>query len=117
VAIISGATKAIRFGMSAAGSTIEGVDSTGTGSFQPLTINGSTLALQSNGGTEVLAFDSSAPPLVKFSTAGAWTANGAGAAVTFAATTPGVIATPGSVAKWFTIKDNGGVTRYIPSWS
>jgi hypothetical protein len=117
VAIIAGATKGIRFGMSSASSTIEGVDSSGIGSFQPLILNGSTLTLQSNGGTEVLAFDTSSPPVVKFSSGATWTANGAGAAVTFGATTPGAIATPGSVAKWFTVKDNGGTLRYIPSWS
>jgi hypothetical protein len=39
--IMSGLTKGIRFGFGAPSSYIEGVDNTGTGSFQPLTLGGS----------------------------------------------------------------------------
>jgi len=53
---------------------------------------------------------------IQFSNSGNFIANGAGAAVTFGATTPAVIATPASVAKWFKIIDSTGATFYIPGW-
>jgi len=58
-ALFAGTTKGIRIGQGAASSQIEGVDNTGTGSFQPLVLNGSTLTLQSNGGTNAIAIDAS----------------------------------------------------------
>lgn len=41
----NGATKGIRFEHNTSGSTIDGVDNTGSGSFQPLLVQGTTLAL------------------------------------------------------------------------
>ncbi|MGO4171545.1 hypothetical protein [Bosea sp. TAF32] len=43
-----GATKGIRFGFDTGGSKIEGVDSTGVGSFQPLTLSGSGVYIGNN---------------------------------------------------------------------
>lgn len=111
--LFCGTTKGIRFGNTASNSTIEGVDNTGVGSFQPLAINGSTLALQSNGGTEVLAFDASSPPLVKFSTAGAWTANGS---VATTMTSLGPTGSHTTIQEWFTVKNSSGTVRYIPAF-
>jgi hypothetical protein len=41
--LFAGATKGIRFGFDTAGSYIEGVDNTGSASYQPLTLNGTTV--------------------------------------------------------------------------
>lgn len=46
----SGVTKGIRFEHAAGGSTIDGVDNTGTGSFQPITIQGTIAKLSSSTG-------------------------------------------------------------------
>jgi len=113
-ALFAGITKGIRIGNSASSSQIEGVDNTGVGSFQPLVLNGSQLIFQSNGGTEVMKFDSSNPPLVKFSTAGAFTANGT-KAVTVTSLGPNAIGTT-TITKWLTFQDSGGVTSYVPVW-
>ncbi len=43
--LVNGATKGARFVASASGFSIEGVDNTGVGSYQPLTINGSVVNL------------------------------------------------------------------------
>jgi hypothetical protein len=48
-ALFAGTTKAVRIYQSSSGSFIEGVDSTGTASFQPLTIDGSALGLAISG--------------------------------------------------------------------
>jgi len=58
-ALFAGNTKGVRIGNGASSSQIEGVDNSGTGSFQPLVLNGSTLTLQSNGGTNAIAIDAS----------------------------------------------------------
>lgn len=49
--IVKGATKGIRFGNQSAYSLIEGVDSTGTGSFQPLYVGGSQVIITNSGST------------------------------------------------------------------
>ena len=49
VALINGATKGVRFNIGSSGSSIEGVDNTGAGSFQPLTIGGSTVNFSISG--------------------------------------------------------------------
>lgn len=49
--LFSGASKGVRFGFSSIGSNIEGVDSSGTASFQPINIGGSIVTL-ATGGTE-----------------------------------------------------------------
>lgn len=54
--LIAGTTKAIRIYTNTVGSIIEGVDNTGTGSFQPLYIGGSLLQF-STSGTERLGFE------------------------------------------------------------
>ena len=43
--VFSGATKGIRFGFTSTYSVIEGVDSSGVGSYQPLFLNGTTIGL------------------------------------------------------------------------
>ena len=50
--LFNDATKGIRFGNGASGSAIEGVDSTGVGTFQPLTVGGSTLNFSISGVTK-----------------------------------------------------------------
>jgi len=111
--LFAGTTKGIRFGNTPTNSIIEGVDNTGVGSFQPLAINALTLSLYSNGGTEVLAFDSSTPPLVKFSTSGAWTANGT---VATAMSSLGPTGAHTTIQEWFTVKNASGIVRYIPAF-
>jgi hypothetical protein len=114
--LIAGATRGIRIwtdSVGGGGAHIEGVDSTGAISFQPLQINGLSLSLQSNGGAECLAFDSSTPPLVKFSTAGAWTANGL---VATAMSSVGPTGSHTTIQEWFTVKNAGGTVRYIPAF-
>ena len=51
-ALIAGTTRAVRFFMNATGVYIEGVDQTGTGSFQPLIIGGTQVSI-TNSGAEV----------------------------------------------------------------
>ena len=41
--LFSGTTKGVRFGFTSTGTSIEGVDNTGSGSFQPLFLNGSSV--------------------------------------------------------------------------
>jgi hypothetical protein len=53
VALINGATKGVRFNIGSSGSSIEGVDNTGAGSFQPLTIGGSTVNFSISGSDKV----------------------------------------------------------------
>jgi hypothetical protein len=57
--LVNGATKGVRFATSSTATAIEGVDSTGTGSYQPLIINGSTVTIQSNGGTSAITVSTS----------------------------------------------------------
>jgi len=111
--LIAGNTKGVRVGTNSNGTVIEGVDNTGFGSYQPLFLNGLTLTLQSNGGTEVLAFDSSTPPLIKFSTSGAWTANGT---VATAMSSLGPTGSHTTIQEWFTVKNASGTVRYIPTF-
>ncbi len=56
-ALISGVSKAIRFQTTTADSAIEGVDQTGGGSYQPLTVGGSQVSV-SQSGSEVARFSS-----------------------------------------------------------
>jgi hypothetical protein len=56
-ALFAGTTKGIRIANGSVSSTIEGVDNTGTGSFQPLVLNGTTLTLQANGGSNALTIN------------------------------------------------------------
>jgi|SRR5215471_674926 len=51
--VVKGPTKAVRFGTSATGGYVEGVDPTGTASFQPLNVGGSALNLQTGGATRL----------------------------------------------------------------
>jgi hypothetical protein len=53
IALINGTTKGLRIGANAFGSSIEGVDNTGTGSYQPLYIGGSDLHLTTSGSEKV----------------------------------------------------------------
>lgn len=55
--LFSGTTKGVRIISNSGGSTIEGVDNTGTGSYQPLYINGSTIIIQA-GGTDYFGVES-----------------------------------------------------------
>ena len=57
--LASGASKGVRILTAATISTVQGVDQTGTGSFQPLAIAGSTLSLQTNGSTNALTINAS----------------------------------------------------------
>jgi hypothetical protein len=57
--LVNGATKGVRFATSSTATAIEGVDSTGLGSYQPLIINGSTVTIQSNGGTSAITVSTS----------------------------------------------------------
>lgn len=47
--LINGTTKGLRVMTGAGGTTLEGVDNTGVGSYQPLLLNGSTMQLQAAG--------------------------------------------------------------------
>lgn len=67
-------------------------------------------------GTALVIRPDGTPKFGSATNTGPFTANGAGAAVTFGATTPAAITTPGSVYKWFTVQDNLGNTVYIPCW-
>jgi len=51
--LVNGASKGVRFVPSSFGFTVEGVDHTGVGSYQPLTIGGSTITLGTSGTTAV----------------------------------------------------------------
>jgi len=53
IALVSGATKGVRIGASSIGGIIEGVDYSGTGSYQPLFVGGSYVSL-ANSNTEVV---------------------------------------------------------------
>jgi hypothetical protein len=55
VLLVNGGTKGVRFNISSASSSIEGVDSSGVTSYQPLVIGGSTVTLLGYGGTLTLA--------------------------------------------------------------
>ena len=55
---ISGTTLGIRFATSASSSLIQGVDTTGSASYQPLIVGGSTLTFQTNGTSNALALGS-----------------------------------------------------------
>jgi hypothetical protein len=57
--LVNGATKGVRFNTSTDGTRIEGVDNTGVGSYQPLILNGSTVTIQSNGGTSAITVGTS----------------------------------------------------------
>ena len=58
VSIIAGNTRGTRFSFNSTGSTIEGVDNTGTASYQPLYVGGSTVTLTTSS-TDRLTVDSS----------------------------------------------------------
>ena len=58
IAVINGATKAVRFGADTIGAYIEGVDNTGTGSYQPLSVGGSDTRFLVSG-LEKMRLDSS----------------------------------------------------------
>ena len=51
--VVSGVSKAVRFGMDSAGSYVEGVDNTGTGSYQPLFVGGSDLRFLVSGSEQM----------------------------------------------------------------
>lgn len=55
----AGTTKGIRFAHASTYSSIDGVDSSLSGSYQPLQINGSTVQIATNGGTVAASFDTS----------------------------------------------------------
>ena len=55
----AGTTKGIRFTHASTYSSIDGVDSSLSGSYQPLQINGSTVQIATNGGTVAASFDTS----------------------------------------------------------
>jgi len=57
--LVNGATRGVRFNTSTDGTRIEGVDNTGVGSYQPLILNGSTVTIQSNGGTSAITVGTS----------------------------------------------------------
>lgn len=57
--LVTGATKGVRFNISTNGTQIEGVDNTGVASYQPLILNGSTVTIQSNGGTSAITVGTS----------------------------------------------------------
>jgi hypothetical protein len=51
LATVAGATRAVRLGANATAAIVEGVDQTGSASYQPLNIGGSTVAVQNSGAT------------------------------------------------------------------
>lgn len=51
--LVSGASKGVRIGSTGSGSWIDGVDNTGFGSYQPLTVNGSQLTFSINNSPQV----------------------------------------------------------------
>ena len=53
--------------------------------------------------------------LIRFNAASNWTANGVGT-VTISNVAPAGIGTA-TISKWLTVKDNAGVTYYIPAWT
>ncbi|WP_020696517.1 hypothetical protein [Reyranella massiliensis] len=55
--LAAGATKGVRVMTNSTGSAIEGVDASGVGSFQPLTVKGSTLELASATGSKLYVTD------------------------------------------------------------
>lgn len=57
--LVAGTSRAVRFFMSTTTSVIEGVDQTGLGSYQPLTLGGSQVLITNNG-TEIGRFDAGA---------------------------------------------------------
>jgi len=57
--LIHGATKGVRVTTSSTGTDIAGVDNTGSASYQPLTVDGSTVAI-ANSGTTIATFSSTA---------------------------------------------------------
>ncbi len=59
LAVFAGTTKAVRIVNTATLTTLDGVDNTGTGSFQPLGINGSTVEVQVSG-TRIALFNAAA---------------------------------------------------------
>ncbi len=133
-ALFAGTTKGIRIGNGASSSQIEGVDNTGTGSFQPLVLNGSLLTFQNLGsnvgqfatgfsvGTTVdpgagaiLAntdlYSNNANFLIRTKTALS-NAGGGGSSPTLGTNGPTGATTP---TKWISVDDNG-TTRRIPAW-
>lgn len=55
--LAAGATKGVRVMTNSTGSSIEGVDASGVGSYQPLTVKGSTLDLASGSGAKMFITD------------------------------------------------------------
>ncbi len=126
-ALFAGTTKGVRIVNGASISTIEGVDATGTGSFQPLGLNGSSLAFQisgsqvgqfaASGGFSVgtasdpgagAIYVNNASFLIRTKTS---FTNGAGASTATLTNAPAA----GNPTKWIAIDDNG-TTRQIPAW-
>jgi hypothetical protein len=128
--LIAGATRGVRIwtdsGASAA-SHIEGVDQTGTASFQPLQINGSTLIFQTGSTTAGQFAASGGFSVGTTSDPGAGAiyinnatfmlrtktsfASGAGSSTATLTNAPAA----GNPSKWIAIDDNG-TTRQIPAW-
>lgn len=54
IAIVAGSTKAVRIGASSSICIVDGVDNTGSGSYQPLKISGSTIGIGASGGADAL---------------------------------------------------------------
>jgi hypothetical protein len=128
--LIAGSTRGLRIwtdsGASAA-SHIEGVDQTGTASFQPLQINGSTLIFQTggviagqfaaSGGFSVGTTSDPGAGAIYINNAAFMLrtktsfTNGAGAQTGTLGNAPAA----GNPTKWIAIDDNG-TTRQIPAW-
>jgi hypothetical protein len=139
--LFTGLTKGTRFGTQAGYSSIEGVDSTGSISYQPLQVGGSALALTINGSavwnigatnfnpqTDASADIGTSLLRVRdiYISRDIYTAGGAQAVFRSATTlnnNAGVGAgtllnapSAGNPTKWIAINDNG-TTRYIPTWT
>lgn len=71
IMLVNGATKGIRFGASTTGSSIEGVDSTGVGTFQPLTIQGTTVGINATGTSAGIALGAAGNVTIAAPTSGA----------------------------------------------
>lgn len=71
IMLVNGATKGIRFGASTTLASIDGVDNTGVGSFQPLAIQGSTVALNASGTSAGIALGAAGNVTIAAPTSGA----------------------------------------------
>jgi hypothetical protein len=77
IVLVAGASYGLRFGTSATNSSVEGVDTTGAASYQPIRVGGSTVALHT-GNTNRVLIDANGVLLVSNATAPAVNPTGGG---------------------------------------